>query len=226
MVMLRIKITTKHLAIIVFSMMGCVVVHYFYELRRIEKEGIYSIGFVTDYQYRSRTSYHFYYKGIKYNDGYTIGIFTTKDIGKRFFVQFLKDDPDKCVLFHKKVPDYLTEAPPEGWETIPKRVDEKLKTIKKEGIRSIGFLTDYRYLAQTPVWHYHFYYKGIKYNGGNMDGVFTTKDIGKRFFVQFLKDTPHKCVLLREKVPDCLTEAPPEGWVTVPECTGENENVY
>jgi hypothetical protein len=60
------KLTTKHVSIIAFSITGFVAVHhYFFELRTIKKEGIYLIGFVTDFQYRARTSvcyYHFYFQ--------------------------------------------------------------------------------------------------------------------------------------------------------------------
>jgi hypothetical protein len=122
------KLTTKHVAIIAFSIIGFVVVHhYFFELRTIKEKGIYSIGFVTDFQYRARTSvcyYHFYYHGIKYDGGNLDAVFTTGDVGKRFFVQFLKDDPERCVLLRKEVPVCILEASPEGWEIIPHCMDE------------------------------------------------------------------------------------------------------
>jgi hypothetical protein len=49
---------------------------------------------------------------------------------------------------------------------------------------------------------------GRKYEGRNNTGNLTTKkDIGRRFFVRFLKEDPTRCGLIADKpVPDCIKE--------------------
>jgi hypothetical protein len=68
---------------------------------------------------------------------------------------------------------------------------------------------------------------GRKYEGRNNTGNLTTKkDIGRRFFVRFLKEDPTRCGLIADKpVPDCIKEVPPEGWSEIPHCLYRDEKV-
>ncbi|GHT65550.1 hypothetical protein AGMMS50239_25560 [Bacteroidia bacterium] len=42
---------------------------------------------------------------------------------------------------------------------------------------------------------------------------------GERFFIQFLPHNPKRFIVL-DIVPDCIPEAPPEGWGILPDCPG------
>jgi hypothetical protein len=93
--------------------------------------------------------------------------------------------------------------------------------IEKNGIYTIGVAEDF--------WHgYGGYYVVIRFcYSGKMYGeevLFSDKDWkqtckckGQRFFIQFLKRNP-KRFRVKDRVPDCIGEAPSKGWSKIPTC--------
>jgi hypothetical protein len=182
----------------------------------VNKYGIYTVATVTNVK---RTGvgvapscyYCFYYKGKKY-EGEDATVLKKKDIGKRFYVHFLKESPNRCLMLaDKSVPDCITKVPPEGWEVIPTCVSEN-------GIYTVATVTNVESAGRREgtSCYYYFYYKEKKYEGRNVTNL-TNKDIDKRFYVQFLEENPNRCGILADKpVPDCITEVPSEGWEAIP----------
>ena len=102
--------------------------------------------------------------------------------------------------------------------------------VNKYGIYTIAVITDVKYQGGRvgKSGFYYFYYQGNRYTGENITGDLITKnDIGKRFFVQFLKENPNRCGICADKpVPDCITKAPPEGWEVIPKCRGDDGEMH
>ncbi|MDR0605080.1 MAG: hypothetical protein LBG80_12325 [Bacteroidales bacterium] len=99
--------------------------------------------------------------------------------------------------------------------------------VNKYGIYTVGTVTDVKRTGGRvgPSCFFYFYYKGKRYEGSNPTNL-KKKDIGKRFYVQFLKDNPNRCGLEDNKpVPDCIKEVPPEGWAEIPHCSYRDEKV-
>jgi hypothetical protein len=115
------------------------VIFWYINSYSLRNYGIYSVAIVTDVKYFSRSGeyskYYFYYNGKKYEgESKTDNLIKKDDIGKRYFVKFEKKNPNSNGLQAKKpVPDCITEVPPEGWDTIPKCMNEHGKdTLKSQ----------------------------------------------------------------------------------------------
>jgi hypothetical protein len=100
---------------------------------------------------------------------------------------------------------------------------------RKYGIYTVCTITDVRKTGGRVgrSSFFYFFYKGKKYDGRTVTGDLTTKkDIGRRFFVRFLKEDPSHCGIIADKpVPDCIKEVPPEGWEIIPKCMDDNGRI-
>ncbi|MDE5418446.1 hypothetical protein L3049_10540 [Labilibaculum sp. DW002] len=91
--------------------------------------------------------------------------------------------------------------------------------LTKEGIYTIGtitkFVDDHH---SAPTAHYEFKYKNVEYRGGVIVNHMQNTLISKRFFVIFLPDAPSKSkMLIGNPVPSVLKNAPPAGWLKLPD---------
>lgn len=104
------------LIIIVICIVG------FYRSNTVEKDGVYTIATVYNIEKtRGGRHYNFSYivNDVQYNSYAISTIKTLQDEGKRFFIQFLPNNPERCLMTDIRVPDSITEAPPEGWKELP-----------------------------------------------------------------------------------------------------------
>jgi hypothetical protein len=99
--------------------------------------------------------------------------------------------------------------------------------VHKYGIYTVGTVTDVKrtggYVGTSC--YFYFYYMGKRYEGRNATEL-KKKDIGKRFYVQFLKNNPNRCGCSDRPVPDCIKDVPPEGWEIIPHCMDEDGNLH
>ncbi len=102
------------------------------ETNKLEQEHRITIGNVYDYYIPGRGGYDLYYNyyvnSKKYESIRTIYENPKKFANKRFFVMFYPPNPknSKLLLLHGTVPEQIQQAPPEGWEGIPKVVKKKV----------------------------------------------------------------------------------------------------
>nr|WP_319570058.1 hypothetical protein [uncultured Draconibacterium sp.] len=111
---------------VVFVIASCVYLLY-WELssNKIEKDGKYTTGIVTDFKMNFRNGYNVYYKytvaGIEYNESLMVSEDYNNIKNSHFFVKFDPDCPDHSfIILDKPALSKFWNAPPEGWEEIPK----------------------------------------------------------------------------------------------------------
>jgi hypothetical protein len=101
--------------------------------------------------------------------------------------------------------------------------------LEKYGIYSVATITEVsKYSRGGRISYFYFYYQGKKYEDSDLtEDLITKRDIGRRFYVKFLKDNPNRCYIPDDKqpVPDCIKEVPPEGWTEIPHCSYRDEKV-
>jgi hypothetical protein len=101
--------------------------------------------------------------------------------------------------------------------------------LHKHGIYSVATITDViapgARVGRSS--DFYFYYQEKKYEATAVTrDLITRQDIGRRFYIKFLKDNPNRCYILSNKpVPDCIKEVPPEGWTEIPHCSYRDEKV-
>ncbi len=109
-----------------------IVLKYYIDKNKLEKEYRVTISTVCGYKTLKgggRTLYYYYIvNGQKYTRSHTIYYSPKNLINKRFFVMFYPPNPknSKLLLLHGTVPEQIQQAPPEGWEGIPKVVKKKI----------------------------------------------------------------------------------------------------
>lgn len=90
----------------------------------VNNEGVYTIATVYNFKIvRGGIGFDFKYifRGVEYR-AYAVGSVNNtsmKDEGKRFFIQVLANDPERCLITSIQVPDSIIEAPSEGWKELP-----------------------------------------------------------------------------------------------------------
>lgn len=88
----------------------------------VQKEGNYTIATVYKLEGArggSKIHIEYYVKGKRYTGSYISDQEIDKKVGRRFFLQYLPSQPNRCHIEGVLVPDSITEAPPEGWQELP-----------------------------------------------------------------------------------------------------------
>ena len=119
MINLNRKRKTLITILIVFFVMVCYCIWSDYT---VKDKGVFTIGTLNKIEgARSglRLSFSFNFKGVNYNIDYIepIGNVYMSDIGKRFFIQVLPDNPNNQnrVVVNIRVPDNIEPVPFNGW---------------------------------------------------------------------------------------------------------------
>lgn len=97
-----------------------------FQRSKLEEEGIYSIGIITnvvnDHHSSPSVLYEFEYMNGRYKGALSIERIDESLIGQRFFVILLPNNPDiSKMLIGKSVPLVLKDVPYYGWKSIPKQ---------------------------------------------------------------------------------------------------------
>ena len=89
----------------------------------LDRNGIYTIGTTVGRDVTSKgvyIDYFFVFGNSEYSGSRQPENYNVMEEGGRYFVIFIKEDPDNNrILWDKPVPEHITESPPEGWEEIP-----------------------------------------------------------------------------------------------------------
>ncbi|MFK7079677.1 hypothetical protein V3470_14685 [Flavobacterium oreochromis] len=118
--------------ILLYILLLCIVSLFYYRycvlLPRVEKEGKYTIGEVTEYRIKKGGSYNVFFtfvvKGKKFKN-YSNASFELVEnlkIGNRFLVVFLENDNilgSPGIILDNPVPDSVLVTPPDGWKSKP-----------------------------------------------------------------------------------------------------------
>lgn len=110
---------------VVYVIASCVYLLYWELLsNKIEKDGKYTIGIVTDFKMNFRNGYNLYYKytvtGIEYNESFMVSEDYNNIKNSHFFVKFDPDSPNHSfIILDNPAPSKFWDAPPDGWAEIP-----------------------------------------------------------------------------------------------------------
>ena len=93
---------------------------------KIIEHGRYTVATVTDFKVNFRNGYTVYYEYKISNVSYKEKMHISKDydniIGYRFFAKFNPNRPKDCfIILDKPALSKFWDAPPNGWEKIPKQ---------------------------------------------------------------------------------------------------------
>lgn len=134
---------TNHLNKIVLTLFICggvllVICAFINQLKkdkRLERESRITIGCVYRYSSGFKSSntvgYSYSINGVEYKSSNQINLSGKKHVNKRFFVKYSPLNPKNSkILLEYPVPDWLIEAPPNGWEEIPKLDMENKRIVE------------------------------------------------------------------------------------------------
>lgn len=90
---------------------------------KFKKKGVYTIATIYNIEGARggiKTYFEYYVYGKRYTSSGVVSKNKEKEtIGKRYFVQYLASQPNRCYMEGIPVPDSITEAPIGGWTEIP-----------------------------------------------------------------------------------------------------------
>lgn len=117
------KVNKKSLFLLLVAIIIICIIE-FYRSGVVAKEGVYTIATIHKVQGARgglRIDFSYVFDNKNYT-GYAVNSsYSRNDVGKRFFIQVLPNDPERSLITDIEVPDSITEAPPEGWEKLPIR---------------------------------------------------------------------------------------------------------
>ncbi|MEN9919798.1 MAG: hypothetical protein RL662_2234 [Bacteroidota bacterium] len=114
--------TNKKTLAIGLGIIACISIVGIYRSHTVEKEGVYTIATLHNITgARGGVSYAFEYSygGKNYDSFANSSEKKHSDEGKRFFIQVLPNDPERCKMTNIRVPDSITQAPYNGWKELP-----------------------------------------------------------------------------------------------------------
>jgi hypothetical protein len=88
----------------------------------VQKKGIYTIATIYNIEGgRGGMAFDFKYdfQSKEYKSYASGSDIKRSDEGKRFFIQVLPNDPERCKMTNIRVPDSITQAPYSGWKELP-----------------------------------------------------------------------------------------------------------
>lgn len=118
----------KNIIIAVVFVISSVIYLLYWELSsdKIEQDGKYTIGIVTDFKMNFRNGYNVHYKykvaDAEYNESMMVSEDYNNIIRSRFFVKFDPDHPSHSyiILDEPALSKFWAIVPPNGWDKIPK----------------------------------------------------------------------------------------------------------
>ena len=119
------KKTIKAVGIsILFLFIGAMMIKYFLDKEKLEKDYRITIANIYQYETLSRSGYDLYFSytvdGKKYESDYIVYDNPKIYVGKNFFVRFSPKNPKNCeVLLNQPVPNHIDKTPLNGWKEIP-----------------------------------------------------------------------------------------------------------
>jgi hypothetical protein len=121
--LMKSKLFTNKVTIPAFFIMMTIIAGIsIYRSCTVQKQGVYTIAILSNVTgTRGGVSFSFEYSYLdkKYSNFTVSPDMKRSDEGKRFFIQVLPNDPERCWVTNIRVPDSITQAPYSGWKELP-----------------------------------------------------------------------------------------------------------